>query len=121
MNSKNNIKGDRSLVLFRALGVWGSFLILLFCLFFTACSGISILKKNEKLYTGAQLKIVSAEKVKSKIIKTETQGAMRPKPNSSYFGMRPQLLLYKAAGLSFDFSPEKIKTLMDFVRQELNK
>lgn len=29
--------------------------------------------------------------------------------------------LYKAAGLSFDFSPEKIKTLMDFVRQELNK
>ena len=29
--------------------------------------------------------------------------------------------LYKAAGLSFDFSPEKIKTLMDFVRQELSK
>ena len=28
--------------------------------------------------------------------------------------------LYKAAGLSFDFSPEKIKTLMDFVRQELS-
>lgn len=98
MNSKNNIKGNRNLVLFRALGVWGSFLFLLFCLFFTACSGISILKENEKLYTGAQLKIVSAEKVKNKIIKTETQGAMRPKPNSSYFGMRPQLLLYKAAG-----------------------
>lgn len=28
--------------------------------------------------------------------------------------------LYKAAGLSFDFSPEKIKTLMDFVRKELS-
>jgi len=28
--------------------------------------------------------------------------------------------LYKAAGLSFDFSPEKIKTLMDFVRQEFS-
>jgi oligoendopeptidase F len=28
--------------------------------------------------------------------------------------------LYKAAGLSFDFSPGKIKTLMDFVRQELS-
>ncbi len=28
--------------------------------------------------------------------------------------------LYKAAGLEFDFSPEKIKLLMDFVKQELN-
>lgn len=27
--------------------------------------------------------------------------------------------LYRAAGLDFDFSPEKIKSLMDFVRQEL--
>jgi len=98
MNSKNNIKGNRNLVLFRALGFWGSFLILLFCLFFAACSGLSILNKNEKLYTGAQLKIVSTEKVNSKSIKTATQGAMRPKPNSSYFGMRPQLLLYKTAG-----------------------
>lgn len=34
-------------------------------------------------------------------------------------GTRTLPELYKAAGLSFDFSPEKIKTLMDFVRQEL--
>lgn len=98
MNSKNNIRGKRSSVPFRTLGVWGSFLFLLFCLVLTACSGLSILNKNEKLYTGAQLKIVSTEKVNSKSIKTATQGAMRPKPNSSYFGMRPQLLLYKAGG-----------------------
>jgi oligoendopeptidase F len=29
--------------------------------------------------------------------------------------------LYKTAGLTFDFSTEKIKVLMDFVRKELNK
>lgn len=29
--------------------------------------------------------------------------------------------LYKAAGLTFDFSPDKIKVLMDFVEKEMNK
>ncbi|HEY5408671.1 MAG TPA: M3 family oligoendopeptidase, partial [Ginsengibacter sp.] len=29
--------------------------------------------------------------------------------------------LYKAAGLTFDFSPENIKVLMDFVREEMEK
>lgn len=29
--------------------------------------------------------------------------------------------LYKAAGLEFDFSPDKIKTLMAFVREEMNR
>jgi len=27
--------------------------------------------------------------------------------------------LYEAAGLSFDFSPEKIKVLMEFVKSEM--
>ena len=29
--------------------------------------------------------------------------------------------LYKAAGLTFDFSPENIKVLMDFVNEEMEK
>lgn len=29
--------------------------------------------------------------------------------------------LYAAAGLKFDFSPEHIKTLMEFVNNEMNK
>ena len=29
--------------------------------------------------------------------------------------------LYDAAGLKFDFSPENIKTLMDFVGEEMEK
>lgn len=34
-------------------------------------------------------------------------------------GTRTLPELYRAAGLEFDFSPEKIKTLMDFVRDEM--
>jgi oligoendopeptidase F len=29
--------------------------------------------------------------------------------------------LFAAAGLQFDFSPEKIKVLMEFVKDEMNK
>lgn len=29
--------------------------------------------------------------------------------------------LYEAAGLKFDFSPENIKTLMDFVSEEMER
>jgi oligoendopeptidase F len=29
--------------------------------------------------------------------------------------------LYQAAGLKFDFSPENIKTLMEFVNEEMEK
>jgi oligoendopeptidase F len=36
-------------------------------------------------------------------------------------GTRTLPELYKTAGLSFDFSPEKIKVLMDFVKAELEK
>ena len=35
-------------------------------------------------------------------------------------GTRTLPELYKAAGLSFDFSPENIRELMDFVRVELD-
>lgn len=36
-------------------------------------------------------------------------------------GTKPLLELYEAAGLKFDFSPEHIKTLMEFVRGEMEK
>jgi len=36
-------------------------------------------------------------------------------------GTKPLPELYEAAGLKFDFSPEHIKTLMEFVRGEMEK
>jgi len=56
------------------------------------------LPKGDKLYTGAKIVIVSTEKVNSKSLIKQTQVALRPKPNSSYLGMRPQLWLDRIAG-----------------------
>lgn len=39
----------------------------------------------------------------------------------SFGGTKTLPELYKAAGLKFDFSPNKIKVLMDFVEKEMNK
>lgn len=38
-----------------------------------------------------------------------------------YGGTKTLPQLYEAAGLKFDFSPENIKTLMDFVSEEVEK
>jgi oligoendopeptidase F len=39
----------------------------------------------------------------------------------SFGGTKTLPQLYEAAGLQFDFSPENIKTLMDFVSNEMEK
>ena len=80
------------------VGVGCAIVALFALLTFAACSGTSHLSKTDKLYTGAKLKIESTEKVNNRSIKAQTINAMRPKPNSSYLGMRPQLILFNAAG-----------------------
>lgn len=72
--------------------------IFLACLLFAACSGTRHLPAGEKLYTGAKVKIEATEKVSKGFYKAIAENAIRPKPNSSYFGMRPQLCLYMMAG-----------------------
>jgi outer membrane protein insertion porin family len=74
--------------------------ILLICLFLFSCSGTRQLPKGEHLYTGAVVKFESTEKVSTSSIKTAVEAAIRPTPNSSYFGIRPQLCLYLAAGVN---------------------
>ena len=73
-------------------------ILILFCLLLAACSGTKHLPKGEKLYTGAEIKLESTEKVNKGNIKSIAESALRPTPNNSYFGMRPQLWLYMAAG-----------------------
>jgi oligoendopeptidase F len=54
--------------------------------------------------------------------KTNKQQAMDNYCNALAFGGTKTLPeLYKTAGLTFDFSPEKIKVLMAFVKEEMNK
>ncbi|MCE5332220.1 MAG: BamA/TamA family outer membrane protein [Bacteroidales bacterium] len=77
------------------LGSWGG---ILFILLLAACSGTKHLPAGEKLYTGAEIKLESSEKVNKRFIKTAVNESFRTEPNKSYFGMRPQLWLYMAAG-----------------------
>lgn len=67
-----------------------------------ACSGTKLLPKGEKLYTGAEIKLVTTDKTSAGInkglIKAIAKESFRPVPNSSYLGMRPQLWMYMKAG-----------------------
>ena len=78
------------------------YLLIIICLFMAACSGTKLLPKGEKLYTGAEIKLVSTDKSPFKIdkgfVKNIAKGSIRPLPNTSYLGMRPQVLMYLSAG-----------------------
>ena len=75
--------------------------LILFCLLLAACSGTKHLPSGEKLYTGADIKLESPDKINSNQknrMKATLETAVRPKPNSSILGMRPSLWLYLKAG-----------------------
>ena len=76
--------------------------LILFCLLLAACSGTRHLPKGDKLYTGAEIKLVSTGKttagINKALVKSIAKASLRPLPNSSYLGMRPQLMLYMSAG-----------------------
>lgn len=80
------------------------YLIFILCLFMAACSGTKHLPKDEKLYTGAEIKLVSTDKssiaVNKGFIKNIAKSSIRPIPNNSYLGMRPQVWMYMSAGLN---------------------
>ncbi|MDP3916632.1 MAG: BamA/TamA family outer membrane protein [Bacteroidota bacterium] len=73
-------------------GVWGAVLLL------ASCSGTRHLPDGEKLYTGAEIKLESAEHVNKKQIKAAAAGAVRPLPNKGFFGIRPKLWMNNLAG-----------------------
>lgn len=104
--NKNNISDKSNSVPLRGLGVFsnpplgirGSFFMLLISMFLFSCSSTRHLPEGARLYKGAQLKLVSTEKVNTKSIKAAALATIRPKPNSSFFGMHPQLWLYQSVG-----------------------
>jgi outer membrane protein assembly factor BamA len=78
------------------------FLLIFACLLMTACSGTKLLPKGEKLYTGAEIKLVQTDKSANHnnkgLIESIAKESVRPLPNTSYFGMRPQVWMYESAG-----------------------
>ncbi|GAB3911588.1 translocation and assembly module lipoprotein TamL [Mucilaginibacter boryungensis] len=62
----------------------------------SACSTTKYLANNQKLYTGPQVKVDTAELTKSdqKFITNEMAELVRPAPNSSILGLRVKLWIY---------------------------
>jgi len=71
-------------------------------IFFTvSCNETSHLQQGQYLYDGSSVKIKSSEKLSSKKendLKTELKDLLRPKPNSSFLGIRFDLWVYNVVG-----------------------
>ncbi|NCC74672.1 MAG: hypothetical protein EOM06_14925, partial [Sphingobacteriia bacterium] len=87
-------------------GFWCGFVILanrglwlfFICLLLASCSGTRHLPEGEKLYTGAEIDLQTADDVDEKQIVSAAKAVVRPDPNDHFWGMRPKLILYQAAG-----------------------
>lgn len=97
-----------------------------------SCSNTKFLKEGQLLYTGAEVKIESDSLTKKE--KSELESAikenLRPKPNSSFLGLRPKLYAYNATKepkkekglrywLKYKFGEEPV--LLGDVDREFNK
>lgn len=78
--------------------IQNSSLLLVVCLLIASCSGTRHLPKGEKLYTGSEIKLESADKVNKRPIESIAEGAVRPLPNKGFFGIRPKLWMNNLAG-----------------------
>ncbi len=94
--------------------------LLLFCLpvFFYSCSETKSLEEGQYLYNGASIKINAVPPIsrsKTRVLKTELTGLLRPKPNGTFLGIRVKLLLYNMAG------KPKGKGLRYLIREKLGE
>lgn len=95
------------------------FPILVFVLLFAAsCSNTKYLADGEMLYIGGDVKIEDKEasKKERKLLKSQLEGLLRPKPNSAIFGLRPKLYIYNLAG-----QPKKAKGIRHWLRTKVGE
>lgn len=70
------------------------FLLFIFGIFYS-CSIAKYIPENERLYTGAELTIVSDSVIRNEAgLRTELESIMLPEPNSKLLGMYPGLYYY---------------------------
>ena len=73
------------------------FIFTLTLLLLAGCSGLRYVPANEKLYTGASVKLAYPGGKKPKnasALQTEMTGLLRPAPSKSFLGLRPQLYFW---------------------------
>lgn len=73
-------------------------LIIMWSVFFVACSNMKYLPDNESLYVGADVIVEPQNTTGRKNIRSELEEVIRPEPNSSFLGLRPSLWFYNVAG-----------------------
>jgi len=81
--------------------ILNKFILIIFCFFIAGCSGTRHLPPGERLYTGAEVKLESNDKISKKkksFIKKTIESGIRPQPNRKFLGMRPKVWMYLKAG-----------------------
>lgn len=84
----------------------------------SGCSGLRYVPKEESLYAGASVKIVTVGNVSKKTgnVKSEVTDVIRPKPNKKFLGMRSALWLYYVTG-----TPKKEKGLRSWLKNKFGE
>ncbi|MGV9004310.1 translocation and assembly module lipoprotein TamL [Flavobacterium sp.] len=82
------------------------YLLFIFSLLISSCTGLKAVPEGDLLYTGAKVKIDDKEisKREKNAIESEIKELLVPKPNKSILGLRPSLFFYNLAG---DVNKEK--------------
>lgn len=75
-------------------------LSLFIVMIFSGCGNVKYLDEGEMLYVGGEVEVEGPDVAKSerKTLEANMEGLLRPKPNSSFLGLRPQLWFYNVAG-----------------------
>ena len=92
--------------------------LILAALFLYGCGGTKNLPEGELLYTGAKVKVEGDATPKSerKAIQAALEELTRPKPNSSFLGIRPKLFFYNLAG-----TPKKEKGFRYWLKNKVGE
>ena len=108
------------------------FATLSFAFLISSCSNTKFLQEGQMLYTGAKINIKNdtlSKKEKSNL-KEALQDQLRPKPNSSFLGLRPKLYIYnitkepkkqKGIGYWLKYKVGEKPVLLGDVDREFNK
>ncbi|MCF4102731.1 BamA/TamA family outer membrane protein [Gillisia sp. M10.2A] len=95
----------------------GIFMIMLAFLI-QGCSNLKYLPEGEFLYTGGKVNIESdsISKNKEKALRIKLETLLRPRPNSTFLGLRPKLYFYNIAG-----TPKKEKGFKYWLKNKMGE
>src|SRR5688572_10973299 len=91
------------------------FLVFGYVFFFSGCTATKFLKEGETFYSGAEIILKPQGKIgRKRELRNELETFIIPEPNKTFFGMRPAVWFYYAAG-----TPKKKKGLRNFIKNKL--